>query len=199
MQIEELSNETWALTNPGGNFSNNGYPTRAPQTLPPNQTAVSTGLAAIGDGVIPFGHGGGAMSPRGMMLVPIGAGSNDNTFSFTVLGWRATKLNVGLPLWVPVPLMICQATLGSGVGIANSDLGASVLFADTITCSVGPTLINTAAPNTVPPVVPDEFLLSPTGDAVAAVFVRSFGFRFLEVIFTTGGSATSCNALYCKF
>lgn len=192
--VYELSNQTWALTNPGGNFSNNGYPTRIPSVTSPAQVAVSTGLQAIGDGVIAFGHLG-ADCPRGLLLIPIGTGSDDNTFSITILGWRATRLGVGLPLWVPTVLGVYQATLGTAVGVVNSDLGTTTRFADTVTMSVGPTFVTSGAA----PVTEDWFMSSPSNNAIGAIFQRTYGFRYLEVIFTTGGSATDCNALYCKF
>lgn len=181
MQIEQLSVQSWQRTN-ATNYSTSGYPTRIPTLVTP-----------AGDGVIPFGHDGGLTSLN-LLLLLYGVGSSTNTFSFKILGWAPTKFNVGVPLWVPTVMMIGQATLGTGAGIAGADVDATGLFATTITCSVGPTFVTTGAA----PIIPDWFQVSPGSNDIGMVVCRSFGFRFLEVIFTTGGSATSCNALWRK-
>lgn len=198
--ISRLSNQVWKLTNPGGNFSNNGYPTRAPQTTNPTQTALSTGLQAIGDGVIPFGEQigsiGGQFCPTNLMLIPIGTGSS-TTFGMKILGWRPTAINASLgplPLWVPVTLATYAVTLGTAAGIANSELGTTTLFATTITSTGGPTFITSGAE----PVIPDWCQISPGSNAIGCIIQASLGFRYLEVIYTTGGSATDCNALWCR-
>lgn len=183
MYPDVLSNENWALTNPVANYSTNGYPTK-----------INTLTMPSGDGVIPFGHLGEACPPN-LVLVPFGVGSSSNTFSLKVLGWRATKLGIGQPLWVPVALSTFAITVGTGTGIAGADLDTTALFATTITCSYGPTFV-TVGDN--PHALGNWFELSPTSNVQGAIVVPSLGFRFLEVIFTTGGSITSCNALYCK-
>jgi hypothetical protein len=185
MVIDQLSNETYALTN-SVNYSTNGYPTKIPTTTAPS-----------GDGVIGFGHLGG-YCPGHLLLIPIGIGAGA-TFSLKVLGWRATKLPPGqpatLPLWVPVELATYAITLGTATGVAGSDLGVSTLFPTTITSTGGPTFITTGAA----PICPDWFQISPGSNSIGMISQSSFGFRFLEVIYTTGGSATSCNGLYAKF
>lgn len=193
MVIDVLSNDCYALTNPGGNYTNNGYPTRTPTITSPNLVPTSTGLQAIGDGVISFGNLGN-YCPGRIFLVPFGVGSSTNTFSLKVIGWTPTKLGVGIPLWVPTVLQTSQVTIGTAAGVAGADLGTTSLFATTITTSYGPTWITTGAS----PVAPDWFQLSPGSNDIGGIIVESLGFRFIEVIYTTGGSATSCNALYRK-
>ena len=181
MLVDKLSNQVWAQTH-ATNYSTNGYPTRIPTVTQPS-----------GDGVIAFGHTG-EYSPANLILVPYGAGSATNTFSLQVLGWRATKLGIGAPLCIPVSLGTYAITLGSGTGVAGADLTTAALFATTITMTGGPTFETSGAA----PVVLDWCQISPGSNAIGMISCASFGFRFLEVIYTTGGSATSCNALYCK-
>lgn len=198
MVIDTLSNETWALTNPGGNFTNNGYPTRVPTLLaPPLGATAGTGLQKQGDGVIAMGHGGN-YSPNNLILLPFGAGVATNTFTMKVLGWRPTKLGPGqpasAPLWIPVVLGTYTITLGTGTGVAGADLTTTALFATTITMTGGPTFVTAGAP----PISLEWLQVSPTGNDIGFISVRSFGFRYMETIFSTGGVATSCNSLYCK-
>lgn len=188
-----LSEEVWSLTNKGGNANNNGYPSRIPTTTRPDLVAAGTGVQAAGDGVIPFGHQG--MECAGWLhLIPFGAGIATNTFSMKVLGWRATKLAIGIPLWIPVELCTIAVTLGTAAGVTGADLTAASLFATTITMTGGPTFITTGAA----PICPDWFQISPGSNSIGMVSVSSLGFRFLETIYTTGGVATSCNALWCR-
>lgn len=199
MYLDHLSNAAWQQTNPGGNYSTNGYPTRNPTQLVPN--LVTSGVTSAGDGVIPLGYGG-SICPYHVILIPYGVGADDTTFSLTVLGWRPTTGNFGAtltqPLWVPVTIAVYQATLGTASGVAGSDLPSTQKFADAITVTSGPSFINSAAPNTIPPVSLDWLVISAAADSIGMIVQPTFGFQFLEVIFTTGGSATSCNALYCK-
>jgi hypothetical protein len=185
MVIDTLSNETYALTN-SVNYSTNGYPSRIPTTTAPS-----------GDGVIPMGHMGG-YSPNHLILVPFGVGSSTNTFTMQILGWRATKLPPGqpasLPLWIPVNLGEYTITLGTATGVAGADLTTTSLFNTTITFTGGPTFVTAGAA----PVSLDWLQISPGSNKIGMISVRSFGFRFMETIYSTGGSATSCNSLYCK-
>jgi hypothetical protein len=183
--IDELSGPNWALTNPGGNATANGFPSRVPSVAGPS--LVAAGVVKAGDGVVAIGDQG-QYGPRSLLLVPFGVGAATNTFSLQVLGWRATALGVA-PLWVPVNLGTWQVTLGTAGGVANSDLGTTQLFATTISQTAG-------GPTNVTP--PDWFAVSPGGNAIGMICLRTLGFRFLEVIYSTGGSATSCNALYAK-
>lgn len=202
MLIEQLT-EGLKLTNPGGNFTNNGYPTRIPTITRPDGIAVSTGLQSVGDGVVGIGHGGG-VCPQWLGVIPIGAGSSSNTFTIRILHWKETKqgLQGVLPLWVPVTYAEWTVTLGTATGAAGSDIPVTQLFATTITMTGGPTLItNAAAPTalTAAPIVPNWFNLGFGSNAIGMLVVPTFGAKFLEVIYSTGGSATSCNGLYTKF
>lgn len=201
MVIDYLSNDFYALTNPGGNYTQSAaYPSRVPTVTQPNLIPVTTGIQAVGDGVIPMGQslsGPGNYAPGHLMIIPIGVGAA-GTFSMQVLGWRATQLAKAGPfvpnLWVPILLGTYAVTLGTATGVAGSDLGATTLFATTITMTGGPTFVTSGAA----PVSLDWLQISPTGNPIGMVCVTSFGFRFMETIFNNTTS-TSCNALYCKF
>lgn len=187
------------LTNPGGNFSHNGYSSRPPSITPPNKV-VDANLAALGDGVIFCGAAPDLLSDGGMettpyvYLTPIGVGSSTNTFAMTVLGWEVTKLGVGTPLWIPITLAAYAVTLGTATGVANSDLGTTTLFATSITFTGGPVGVSSG----MNPTSLDWFVISPGSNAIATIKQATLGYRFLEVLFTTGGSATSCNCLWRK-
>lgn len=185
MHINQLSNSGWSLVRTA-DYSTNGYPTRTPTTTKPS-----------GTGVIPFGDGG-SECPGHVLLLPFGTGASTNTFSMKVLGWHGTffsTINPEVNLWVPVVLATYQATLGTATGVANSDIDSSHFFATTITISgAGVGVTSGMAATSL-----DWFVVSPGSNDIGVIVQPSFGFKLLEVIFTTGGSATACNALYCKF
>jgi hypothetical protein len=197
--LPRLASRFYGVTNPGGNPNNNGYPTRIPTTTPPWQGNTGSGVVTAGDGVVMVGgdqspSGAGATAPRYLQLVPYGVGSDTNTFSLTVLGWRPTNLGKGVSLWVPTPICSCACTIASGLpGIANADLGTTAFFSKLLAVTGGPLLVSAGTA----PVSDDWFSI--TGTAVGAGFLQvpTLGFYCMEVIFTTGGSATSCNSLYC--
>lgn len=209
MQIEELSSQFWqrALAT---DYSTSGYPTRIPTLTAPNLTN-NPGLIAIG-GELPQGgtspFSGGSMGPRCLLILPYAGGSSadDTTFSMEVLGWRATSIS-GNPtqvLWIPVVLAAYAFTVSTVVGVAGSDLDNTKSFVDQITMTLGPTGTTTTVPTggaLAQGLAPDWFVLwngLDTEIAPAMICQRTFGFRFLELIFSTGGSAAQCNALYCK-
>jgi hypothetical protein len=194
MIIDALNAECLTLTNPGGNYSINGYPTRIPTITPPSQ--ATSGVTAAGDGVLPIGTPMGNYGVAHVTLIPIGVGSATNTFSMTILGWNRTQLNVANTsfLWIPVSLATIAVTLGTETGVANSELGTTTLFATTITMTGAAVGVTSGMAATVL----DWFTISPGSNAIGCIRQPTFGFRFLEVIFTTGGSATSCNCLWRK-
>ncbi len=183
--LYSLANRNWGRTN-ATNYSTNGFPTRVPTVTMPS-----------GDGVIEFGGGAiaGEMAPRGLMLLPFGAGASTNTFLLNVLGWGPTGLGVGQPLWLPETIGQFTVTLGTGTGVAGADLTSTALFATTITATFGPTLVTSGQGAYS---WSDWLILSPGSNALGSIIVPSFGFPLLEVIFSTGGSATSCNSMFRK-
>jgi hypothetical protein len=79
-------------------------------------------------------------------------------------------------------------------GIAGSDLGTTQFFCTTMTVTGGPLLVSAGTA----PVSDDWFSITGTAVGVGFLQVPTLGFPIMEVIFTTGGSATSCNALWRK-
>lgn len=181
MIVESLSNECWNLTNPT-NYATNGYPTRIPTITKPS----GAGVIAMGDG--------GSICPQWIRFLPLGTGANDTTFLMKVLLWKPTRLAPGVPLWIPEVLGEWTCTLGTSVGVAGSDLAAAQTFCDTITMTGGPTFVTTGAP----PIVEKWFQVSPLADQIGSITVPSLGARLVEAIYSTGGVATDCNALYTK-
>ncbi len=184
MVIDQLSKEWWlpVLT---ANYATGSYPSKIPTVTRPS-----------GSGVIDMT--GGDYVPGHLLLIPYGTDAGTHTAGMKVLGWRDTNQNPGNPqmrLWVPVVLCTVAITLGSAAGVANADLGTTQKFATTMTMTGGPTFITSGAA----PVCLDWFEISPGSNAIGLVSVPTFGFKMMEVIFTTGSDVTDINALYTHF
>ncbi len=159
------------ISNPTANV------TTASITYPVPKLAVPSG-----DGVIELGFGG-ALSSNSLILIPYGAGTAANTFTLGVYGWcRTLGSNQVNPLWVAYTLATFTCTLATPPGLATADVNASQLFCGTIVCVVG----NTNVSNEV---------VSPTGNAVGHIMLDVKGSQFVQLLFGTGSSATSCNCL----
>jgi hypothetical protein len=169
------------------NATDNGYPTRNPTATEPEGTGNNAAQASA-SGVFDLVGNGVASDKNRVILVPYGAGADTNTFSMRVIGWRRTRPRTGNEpdklLWVPVPLADFACTLSVQTGVAGKALVATDLFCDTIA------LTGTTANDDI-----DVSITSPGNNLTAHVVVDLKGFQKLEVTFTTGGSATSCNAL----
>lgn len=143
---------------------------------------------ATGASVIELGNYGGT-TQNGVLACFYGVGSNDNTFSARLIGWRSIGENaVSTMLWIPVLLAEYQVTLSSTYpGIASKTIIATEFFADTITLTYGNANVS-------------EEIVSPTTNAgIAHVVADLKGFQKLEFTFNTGSSATDCNALLSLF
>jgi hypothetical protein len=107
-----------------------------------------------------------------------------------VIGWVLARHRGGdvatppTPLWVPVPLGEFLCTLSTVVGIAGATAVATDRFCDTIA------IVSTSG-------VSGQGLeiYSPADNTIGHVVLDMRGVRKLEITFTTGSSATSCNAL----
>lgn len=194
MIVETLAGPGLSQTNPGGNVAaSSTAPTRVPQLLSPNMTPLANGIQALGDGVIPMGVGG-AMSPNNLLLIPYGAGTGA-TPTLYVYGWSPTIIGTGAPLWIPILLATYALTYGTSHGVVGSDIGATTqLFCTTVTCTGGPTFVTSGAA----PVSLDWLQISGSSATIAMICVRSFGFSYLECVWTTASGVTA-NALYRKF
>lgn len=170
------------------NYATNGFPTYGAQGTRPNTTDDSS---ATGQEAIELTQDNGGSCPNWVILVPFAVGADDVTFSMRVLGWERTVGLVGkevadTDLWVPSNLGEFLCTAGTSVGVAGRYVADTERFADTIT------LVGTSG-------VAGQScqIVSPADNTIACVKVDLKGSSILEIIFTVGVSATSCNALYC--
>lgn len=178
MQIETVSEVFRKVRSV--NQTSNGYVSKIPTITEPKGDAGT----ATGSSVIDTGWGGG-ICQNGFLICPYAIGADAATASVRVIGWRLVGTNANpLPLWIPVLLVELAYTITSGApGLANSVILATEFFAKTITLTYGNNNISVD-------------IVSPAQTGVLAHAVLSIkGFQKIECSFTTGGSATSCNAL----
>lgn len=180
------------------NETSNGYVSKIPRATSPFTAAGLNGDAgtATGASVIQLTNGViGGQAQSGAEFLFYGVGANNTTFSARIIGWSAlttsglSPVNPETQVWIPVVLVEVQCTLSSTpIGLAGRAIVATELFADTIT------LVGTTGVAGL-----DMSITSPANDTIARVFVDLWGHTELEVQFTTGGSATSCNGLFRLF
>lgn len=130
-------------------------------------------------------HGGSGQNS--VIVVPYGAGSNDNAFSVKILGWRhvnADNDNSLKSIWIPTVLAEFTGCILSSTypGLASHVVTSNELFCDTITAAaIGPTT--------------SVEVTSPTGDlGIAHAVVAIKGVEKIEFIFdqTTGTPSMNC-------
>lgn len=169
------------------NETSNGYRTLAttitePVTVMP-QTATSQVVFDLTE------RKGPGMIPNGIILHPFGVGNDDTTFSLRVMGWKPTLVDVAgvyfQKCWVPVELIEVACTCSTATGAATGYVLNTERFADTIalTGSTANAGVNCD-------------IVSPANNTIGSLYVDLKGATMFEVIFTTGGSATSANALW---
>lgn len=137
---------------------------------------VATVTQPSGTGVITV-EKTGRFTRNNVILVPYGAGADNNTMSVRVISWREAS-----GLWIPTIVCEVACTLSTSVGVAAATVIDTERFADTLTLTYGNAGV-------------DCQVFSPANNTPAHVVVDAKGATILEVIFSTGGSATSCNAL----
>lgn len=152
---------------------------------------LPTAAKPWGGGVIDLG-GFGVANQNGILLAPFGTGSDGNTFSLRVLAWHwisdPTITKALTTLWVPFLLCELSVTLSSAnPGVAGTVVGSSNYFAKSISLTTGNANVSA---ETVSPA---------TGGILAHAAADMKGAEMIEVIFSTGSSATDCNALYKFF
>lgn len=169
------------------NQTSNGYVSKIPTvTEPTGDAATATGASVIDIGT------DGNYCQNGMIILPYGIGSNNQTMSVRVIGWRKVGLTDGqggatTTIWIPVVLAEFACTLSSTpIGIAGAQVLNTELFADTITLTYGNNNVSVE-------------IISPAADIIAHAVLDLKGFKKVELSFTTGGSATSCNALVAMY
>lgn len=151
--------------------------------------AVSFGTAAAqatSAAVRELTHPGvGGRVQNTLLLTFYGAGSDDNTFVARAIKWNVVdEGGVDTALWVPIPLFEATVTLSTAVGVSGRLVTNTDRFADTIVLTA-----NSANANV------DVSVRSPAANYPAVLKVDMEGPMLLEMIFSTGSSATSCNAL----
>lgn len=174
------------------NATDNGFPSRLFQVAEPSgigDSAAQATASAVFDlaGRCPTL---GNVVQNGFVLKFYGAGANNATFSVRVIGWRQVMEGGDLNTagWDPTDLCELACTLSSTpVGLAGRIITATDLFADTI--AITGTTANAGVSIDV---------ISPANDRAAHVMLDVKGFQKVEIIFTTGGSATSCNGLIAQ-
>ena len=172
------------------NATDNGFPSRVPTgtLLIGNGTAAAQASAAATRNIV--NHGPDGMGKNVVTLVFYGVGSDNATFSARLIGWRRVYENgvESTSIWIPVKLCEVAVTLSTAVGVAGKLIDETNRFADTIA------LTGTTANDDV-----SIDIVSPADNTIAHMVVDFKGAEVIEVTFTTGGSATSCNALWATY
>ena len=135
------------------------------------------------NGVIPMTLGEQAMVPEKLKIIPFGTGADDSTFSIRVIGWEYAG-----DLWIPIIRVEIQCTLGTAVGVIGTSVKDTEKFSDVLSMTTGNTSI-TGYSNS------DLTLWSPSNNLISEAVVDVRGSELVELQFTTGSSATDCNAL----
>ncbi len=168
------------------NQTSSSYVSKIPTNTEPRGDAAT----ATGSSIIELCDKNGLLSQNAILILPYAIGSDNNTFNVRVIGWKRTSNNSATLLWIPVNLAEFACTCSAVVGVTGMDVLGTERFADTMTVVVGSTLAGEAA---------SENLVSPANDTIAHTMLDLKGFQKVELSFTTGSSATSCNALICLF
>lgn len=144
---------------------------------------IPTGTEPTGNGVIDLAPVGGGVIPNAVLLVPIGTGGDNDTFSVRLIGWRRLGTERATVLWVPVVLVELACTLCAVVGVAGRLVAATERFADTLTLVTGNDDISID-------------IVSPTGDVVAHALTDLKGSTKFELTFdSTAAGTTAMNCL----
>lgn len=163
------------------NQTSTSFVSKVPKAAEP----VADAATATGEATIDM-RNGGSLVQNGVLILPYAIGSNNNTFSMRVIGWRRFGDNPETYIWLPVTLLEVLCTVDSGlVGLANKTIIATEMFCDTITI-VG----TTGNPN-----VSCEIVSPADAASIAHIVVDAKGFEKIELSFSTGSVATSANAI----
>lgn len=162
--------------------TDNGYPTRAPTLTAPSgigDAAAQTTSAVWDIGPADETH-------NGAVINFFGAGADNATFSARIIKWRKAPGNgtTQADTWIPTVLAELACTLSTQVGVAGGVIVATDRLVDTIS------LTGTTANDDV-----SISIVSPANNTMGEVTIDLSGVERLEITFTTGGSATDCNAL----
>jgi hypothetical protein len=166
---------TFRKARPAANSTDATFPSRIPTATEPT-----------GDGVIELGGSGnskGAYTQNGIVVVSYGTGSNNDTFSTRLIGWRQLgEATAATALWIPVVLVEMACTLSAVVGVAGKIIVAGERFVDTMVLTTGDAGVSVDT-------------VSPTGDVVAHFVADVKGFQKAELTFQITSGTTDMNAL----
>jgi hypothetical protein len=166
--------------------TDSSYPARTPTNTMPSGTGNNASQTTASS-VFEVGGTIGSVGQNAVLAVFYGAGSDDNTFSCRFLGWRQLlPEDPSTTIWVPVTLCEVQVTLGTTTGTAGLVLLNTDRLCDIITLTTGNADVSVD-------------VVSPADNTVASIVVDMKGCQLLEPIFTTGSSATNCNALLAMY
>ena len=167
------------------NQTSSSFVSKVPTTTTPLGDAGSATGASVLDMVRNSGE-----SQNLVKIKPYGVGSNNTTFSVRVIGWAAIANagNVISNLWIPELLGEFLCTLSSACpGVAGATVTDSEYFVDTITQTYPATATSSIE------------AVSNGADLIAHIVLDAKGNEKIELSFTTGSSATSCNALISRY
>lgn len=176
--------ETWSsdfIKARSVNQTSASFVAKLPQTTDPSGDAGT----AIGSSVIQLAREPGPRALNSVKIVPYATDSDGATFSMRVIGWTKAPdpTRATTDAWIPVVLAEFLCTVSSGnPGVAGAYVVATELFSKQIAMTYGnANLTDIVSPN--------------VAGLLAHVVMDVKGFQRLEISFTTGGSATGCNAL----
>lgn len=179
MEITSLSRDYAKVFS--ANLNASSFASKPPTTTEPTN-----------DGVIDVAKGAGVI-PQWLLFLPYGLGSDNDTFSFRVLGWRKIKGSL-VSLWVPVTLGEFACTLGSLSGVAGAPVINTELFVDTITPVAASLPDRDIGAGTA--VTSDVYISSPANNTAAWVKLRLDGTTKFEFLGDQTLNTPTMNALY---
>jgi hypothetical protein len=175
------------------NTTDNGFPSRVATPTEPSGLGDSAAQATA-SAVFDIANGLPGMSEYNRMMVkPFAAGADNVTFSVRVIAWNLTlgrdgSLSPTLKCWTPQVMAEVACTASTDVGTGSRAVASTDRFADTLS------ITNTTANQGV-----GIDLVTNAANLGAYFIVDLRGAQKVELTFTTGGSATNCNALVRGF
>ena len=160
------------------NATNTSFPSLIPTAAEPSGDAGT----ATGSSVIELSNKSLASGKieNAALIVPFGAGSDTNTFSMRVIGWKVVGRG-SESVWIPVTLAEFSCALSTPVGVAGGAVVATDRFCDTITVVTGNSGVSVD-------------VVSPADNTIGSILIDLKGFQKLELAFDMTG-ATNGNAL----
>lgn len=169
------------------NQTSTSFPSKVPTNIEPvGDDGTATGQSVFDLSWSAVNNIKGIVAQNGVIICPYGVGSDNNTFSMRVIGWRVVgQQTPTTQIWVPVILAEVLCTISaSAPGVAGCVISATEFFADTIA------VVGTSGNQGV-----SMDLLSTANNDISSGVFDLKGFQKMELSFSTGSVATSANAL----